>query len=441
MHKDDVESNSIRISKYISNEIASKYNNIGSININNLAYEVEKIARDFNLYKINVFSPEGVIIFSTNRSEIGRKNEHPYFYEKVLKGEIYTRIAKKNSASLDGNIIPVDVIETYVPVFRKGKPFMVLETYDDISVKKFKLQNIILDISIIVGILSFILLVAISISSYKARQSIEERDRAEDALKKHQSNLENEIKERTAELVEINKHLLKMESIRRDFIANISHEIKTPLTSIIGFIETLEDGALNDRETTEKFLKIIKKNSNMIAKLTDDLLKLSELEHGAMMLYRSRFNIRQLIDEVISGLARMAEEKGLAIELTDDSKDYEISADRLKLKEVIYNLLDNAIKYSKEKGRITISVSGNQEEIQVEIKDDGIGISEENIDRVFERFFRADKSRSRRIGGTGLGLPIVKQIIELHGGSINIESKLNVGTKVVFSIPKKNEGA
>ncbi|MBU1147315.1 MAG: cell wall metabolism sensor histidine kinase WalK [Candidatus Omnitrophica bacterium] len=230
--------------------------------------------------------------------------------------------------------------------------------------------------------------------------------------------------------------LKKLNTVRTDFVANVSHELKTPLTSIKGFIETLEDGALDDKENAQKFIGIIKKHTERISSIIDDLLSLSELELGKDRLNRQSFDLKKLVDEILLGFGHALSAKRHSIETSYNGKDFNITADREKTEEVFVNLIDNAIKYTNSNGKILVNLSENEDDFLIEIKDNGIGIPKEHLDRIFERFYRVDKARSRQLGGTGLGLAIVKHIILLNNGAIDIDSELNKGTRISFSLPK-----
>jgi signal transduction histidine kinase len=400
--------------------------------------EVDEAKESFNMYKIKVFDRAGNTIYSTEKEDIGSVNKHSYFHEIVLKGNTYQKMAKKDTYSLDGSLVPIDVMETYIPYKDdSGNILVIFETYYDLSERQVLAVKLLINTLTLIGVTTVLLLLGISIASRKGRRYLLQRDEAEKRLKDHQELLEHAIRERTLELEKANKSLLNMESVRKDFIANISHEIKTPLTSIKGFVETLEDGALDDKETSKKFLTIIKKNTDMITKLTTDLLNLSELEHGQSILHMVEFDINTLILEVIDSVRQIADEQSVSIQYDVNFGDMNITADRLKIKEMIINLVENAIKYGKSGGMVAMTVSDRQDKIFFKVKDNGIGISEENLALIFERFFRADKSHSRIIGGTGLGLPIVKHIVELHGGTINVESRLDEGTTFTVLLPRK----
>jgi len=231
-------------------------------------------------------------------------------------------------------------------------------------------------------------------------------------------------------------NLGKMGQMKTDFVANVSHELKTPLTSIKGFIETLEDGAIDDKENAKRFVSIIKKHTDSLSRIIDDLLSLSELELGRDRLGKTEFDLKILIEEITLGFGHALNKKNQDLRQNFIGKDFTIYADKVKIEQIIVNLLDNAIKYTGEKGKIAIDVKEAKEAFLLSVKDNGIGIPDEHLSRIFERFYRVDKARSRQLGGTGLGLAIVKHIVLLHNGEVKIKSQVNKGTEVIISLPK-----
>lgn len=223
----------------------------------------------------------------------------------------------------------------------------------------------------------------------------------------------------------------RLETVRRDFVANVSHELKTPLTSIRGFIETLLEGAVDDKENNRSFLKIVQEHAGRLESLVNDLLALSSLESGTITLDKSDFSVARLFREVGSGFATQLKAKHieLKVELSDDVT---VRADKARLQQVAVNLIDNAIKFNREYGTITVRAAQGCDGVTVSVGDSGIGIPSRDIPRIFERFYRVDKARSRELGGTGLGLSIVKHIIELHGGSVGVESTEGSGSTFWF---------
>lgn len=227
----------------------------------------------------------------------------------------------------------------------------------------------------------------------------------------------------------------KLETMRKDFVANVSHELKTPLTSIKGYIETLLDGAIEDKANSREFLKIIQEHSERLDSLISDLLELSSLESKEIKLNKQKIGLKYLVDSILLGFK--AQIKNVDIRVEDNlENDFEISLDKERIQQVFINLIDNAIKFNRENGFIKIYNETKNDKIKIVIEDSGIGIPAKDIPRIFERFYRVDKARSRDLGGTGLGLSIVKHIIELHGGSVGVESTEGLGSKFYFYLPK-----
>ncbi|MDP2921857.1 MAG: ATP-binding protein [Candidatus Omnitrophota bacterium] len=226
----------------------------------------------------------------------------------------------------------------------------------------------------------------------------------------------------------------KLETMRRDFVANVSHELKTPLTSIKGFIETLIEGAIDDKENNRHFLNIIQEHAQRLNQLVEDLLSLSHLESKDIALEKSIFNLHQLADNIISSFKVLSEKKNVEIK-NEIPQEFLIRADKDRMEQVFTNLIDNAIKFNKEKGGVKVYGREEGKDMKIAIEDSGIGIPEKDIPRIFERFYRVDKARSRELGGTGLGLSIVKHIVELHGGNVGVESVEGLGSKFWFTLP------
>lgn len=223
-----------------------------------------------------------------------------------------------------------------------------------------------------------------------------------------------------------------IENLKRDFVVNVSHELKTPLTAIKGYVETLEE---EEKLKNKNFLEIIKRHTDRLINIVEDLLLLSQLEEKESKIELEEVYIKEVIDNIIRIFEKKISEKNLQIvlEIQDRIKVY---ADRYKLEQMFINLIDNAIKYT-EKGEIRVVVKKENGSVLINIIDQGYGISEEYLPRIFERFYVVDKSRSRRLGGTGLGLSIVKHIVLLHRGKIDVESTPNKGTKFTILLPQK----
>jgi len=233
--------------------------------------------------------------------------------------------------------------------------------------------------------------------------------------------------------------LRRLETVRRDFVANVSHELRTPLTAIKGYAETLLGAAGDDRATALRFLEVVDRHSERLGRLIDDLLTLSDLEFGRTPFRRRPIPVGPAIDDVLQILAERAAQHGVTM-TSDVAPDLPLAfADGDQLRQVLINLVDNAIKYSTEGGRVVVSARsgdlGGAPSVVLAVADTGIGIPSQDLPRLTERFFRVDKARSRELGGTGLGLAIVKHIVQAHGGRLIIESTLGQGTTVQIVLP------
>ena len=229
--------------------------------------------------------------------------------------------------------------------------------------------------------------------------------------------------------------LRKLERVRRDFVANVSHEFRTPLTAIQGFAKTLLAGAMDDRDHRDRFLSIIVEHSRRLARLTEDLLELSKMDADRLELEIRRVNVAQLIESCLDTTRHRAQEKELEVIVKPTAGLPDVAGDRRRLAEVLQNLLDNATQYTAARGQITIGAEARDAEVIVTVSDTGIGIPKADQSRIFERFYRVDVARSREAGGTGLGLSIAKHLVEAHGGRIWVDSEVGQGSHFHFSVP------
>jgi len=261
----------------------------------------------------------------------------------------------------------------------------------------------------------------------------------EKILQVHGAQLFDAKKKRLGALVVINDvtKLLRLENLRRDFVANVSHELKTPITSIKGYVETLLDEAGELPQHVQDFLTIISKQTNRLQAIVEDLLSLAKIEEESDReeILLERGIIRNVLQNAIEACSAKAAERNIELSLLGDQQVYALINGPL-LEQAVINLLDNAIKYSKPGGTVLIDTSEHEEDIQISIKDYGIGIGPQDFQRLFERFYVVDKGRSRESGGTGLGLAIVKHIVQAHGGNVTVESKLNKGSKFTIHLSK-----
>jgi two-component system, OmpR family, phosphate regulon sensor histidine kinase PhoR len=229
--------------------------------------------------------------------------------------------------------------------------------------------------------------------------------------------------------------LRRLERVRRDFVANVSHEFKTPLTAIQGFAETLLAGAIDDAQNRERFLEIILEHARRLARLTDDLLRLSQMDSDRLELEIDEVSVPQIVDSCLATAQHRALENGLRLSVKIPPKLPAVAGDRRRLAEVLQNLLDNARQYTLPGGEIVLSAEAHELEVVFTVSDTGIGIPQTDQSRIFERFYRVDAARSREAGGTGLGLAIAKHLIEAQGGRIWVESEVGKGSHFHFSVP------
>jgi two-component system phosphate regulon sensor histidine kinase PhoR len=237
--------------------------------------------------------------------------------------------------------------------------------------------------------------------------------------------------------------LEKLERIRKDFVINVSHELRTPLASIQGYTETLLDGALHDPHNNVRFLSIIRQNAERLGRLTADLLTLSRIELKTQKFQFAAYYVNALVSETLDSIRPMAEKKNIEIQFEPAPSGAEVFCDGEAVHQIMSNLIDNAIKYTPENGKITVSIASlktPKDFVEVSVRDTGIGIPEEELPRLFERFYRVDKARSRELGGTGLGLAIVKHLAKAMGGDVGVSSQVQQGSRFWFTLPVHDLG-
>ncbi len=271
----------------------------------------------------------------------------------------------------------------------------------------------------------------IKIIKKNIRESVNPIERLNEEISNYVDKKEEEV-----------ENLKSIETYRREFLADISHELKTPIFAAQGFIHTLLDGALDDKNVNEKFLKKAAKSLDNLNFLVQDVLTLSQMETGDIKMHFENFIIDDLIYEIFEQLEDKADKKQIKLKLQSEfNQKITVKGDPLRLRQVFTNLIDNGIKYGKEDGKLKISLSLDKEFLFVSVSDDGPGIEPEHLVRIFERFYRVEKSRSKDKGGVGLGLAIVDHVLQLHHTKISVTSKINKGTTFSFKlkIPKSQK--
>jgi len=322
-----------------------------------------------------------------------------------------------------------------------------------LSIINFYFQGIIIDsvitfsVSLVTGYLVFYYLIERFVYSkikliYKLIHNLKLGKDLKDALGEYVSadpinDVEQEVKEWAREKKSEIDQLKEQEKFRREFLSNISHELKTPLFAIQGYIEVLQDGDIDDPELTKRFLEKASNNVDRLASFIKDLDAISKLESGEIPVKYEKFELVELINEVNDSLELKSKKYNITLHFKEKYRTpIWVNADREKIRQVLVNLLGNSFKYGKNLGNTYIKTFQLHDQILVEITDDGIGIEEKYLPRLFERFYRTDKSRSRDIGGSGLGLAIVKHIIEAHEQTITVRSTENIGSTFGFTLAR-----
>jgi len=237
------------------------------------------------------------------------------------------------------------------------------------------------------------------------------------------------------------KKLRQLEKYRKDFLGNVSHELKTPIFNVQGYILTLMEGGMEDENVNKLYLKRAEKSINRLISIVEDLDSIARLESGEFKLKMEPFNVVKVVEEVMEDQEMLARKQNIRLTFDSNySKPIRVIGDRKRIIEVISNLVNNSLKYGKPGGKTTIGFIDTGESILVDITDNGIGIEEQDLPRIFERFFRVDKSRSRESGGTGLGLSIVKHVIQAHDQTITVRSKMDKGSSFIFSLDRAPTG-
>lgn len=254
----------------------------------------------------------------------------------------------------------------------------------------------------------------------------------DEVIERAESDVKNWKEDRTTEI----SKLKEQEQFRREFLGNLAHELKTPVFSIQGYISTLLDGALEDENINRSFLERANKATDRMVNILDDLDQIAKLEVEDLKPEMRSFDLIELIKETFETLELKAKEKGIHLELKKDYGSIHVLADRTKIGQVLTNLINNSIAYGKENGKTEINLLVFENLVTIEVSDNGIGIDQKHFPRLFERFYRVEKSRNRNEGGSGLGLAIVKNILDSHGQAINLRSTVNVGSTFSFSLEK-----
>jgi two-component system, OmpR family, phosphate regulon sensor histidine kinase PhoR len=236
------------------------------------------------------------------------------------------------------------------------------------------------------------------------------------------------------------EQLKKLEQYRKEFLGNVSHELKTPIFNIQGYLETLLDGGLDDTKISRDFINRASRNAERLSEIVSDLLLISQYESGDLKLDIDTYDIREQVEDIFESFAMQARAKNMELRFRENyTKPILVSADKSRIGQVFYNLISNSIKYSNDNCFVSVAFIEQGDVVTIEVTDNGPGIAHEHLSRLFERFYRVDKARSRERGGTGLGLAIVKHILEAHKQPITVQSSVGIGTTFAFSLRKSNK--
>lgn len=229
--------------------------------------------------------------------------------------------------------------------------------------------------------------------------------------------------------------LERLEKVRQEFLSNISHELRTPLTSILAYVETLEDNALDDPDNNRRFLAVIRRNAERMHSLIADIAELSQIESGNVSLDVREVSLPNLVEEIFISVSSKANDRAISL-INEVAPQTHVRADLMRLEQMLTNLVDNAIKFNRRGGSVTVAAGIDDNKHLISVTDTGEGIVSENLQRIFERFYRVDRGRTRDVGGTGLGLAIVKHLARLHGGEVTVSSTLGQGTAFTVELPR-----
>jgi two-component system phosphate regulon sensor histidine kinase PhoR len=268
-----------------------------------------------------------------------------------------------------------------------------------------------------------------AVSQKELKKQVAERD----MIKQMNKEVEDWAEKKSKEI----KKLKQIEKYRKDFLGNVMHELKTPIFNIQGYVLTLLDGGIEDANINKLYLERTEKSINRMISIVEDLEAIARLESGELKLNMETFDIVKMVEEVFEIMEMKAKQKGIKLNFASAySKSIKVIADRKRIHDVMNNLIINSINYGVKGGKTTVSFMDMGQNLVVDVTDNGIGIGENDVPRIFERFYRTDKSRSREQGGTGLGLAIVKHIIEAHNQTINVRSRVDKGSSFVFTLKK-----
>lgn len=389
-----------------------------------------------NIVRLNLYSPSGDFVWSSTFNQDDVDDEQRPIFARVVNGSIASGLIRDYEVSPPyGKSYNADVVETFIPFIdgESTNTLVVLGVTSDVTEKLALgigqtrspiIRSTLTSLSIgFIVLLTTVLAADIRLWKQRMKSVQHERKLASQAVA-------------TTKLDSVNRELQQINEERTKFLSTVSHELKTPLTSIIAFTDILARNQAGEKvDRNLKQLDIIKNNGNHLLTLINDLLDVSKLQSGAVMLEKERFDIGTVISEVESVMSPVLSSKKQQLRVVGNLADHEVTMDRTRIVQVLMNFISNAHKYSPSRTTITMTASIANEQLKIAVEDQGMGISDTDQARLFTKFFRVDNEATRSVSGTGLGLAITKEIIEAHNGTIHVESALGQGTKFSMTVP------
>jgi signal transduction histidine kinase len=382
--------------------------------------------------RIRILDAQGVVLVDSAQEEQGTSLVGDPLIAQALAGRYATRTGQVEWETTMQVALPVTVEERMVGVVYLSQPLRdVAAVLRDLRIRWWLSMVVALCLSGVVG-----LLLSRAISRPVRRLTAAAGAVAQGQLDQQvPARSRGELGRLSRAFNEMTARLRAARQMQVDFVANVSHELRTPLTSVKGLVETLRDGAVDDPKVRDRFLETVESETNRLIRLVNDLLLLSRVDSEALDLKREPVDLGQLIQATVEQFASQAEGRGLTLQVEANPVAPLAWADPDRITQVLLNLLDNAVKYSKPGGAVTVGVDGGQQGVRLWVRDEGIGIPAEDLAHIGERFYRVDKARSRAQGGSGLGLAIAHALVQAHGGQLCFESQEGEGTTVTFTLP------